>query len=92
MPVINHHARLYDANIPCIYFYVTTGELRTAQVQLDQLCPNAWSAKPVKAETADGKPVVEGEAKRYGFWIDPSIDSGLVADCLDSIGGTLEPR
>jgi hypothetical protein len=87
MPVINHHARLYDANIPCIHFYLTTAELRTAQVQLDQLCPNAWSAKPVKEEG-----VTEGNAKRYGFWIDPPIDTGLVADCLSSIGGTEEPR
>lgn len=34
----------------------------------------------------------EGDAKRYGFWIDPQVDSGLVADCLDSIGATPEPR
>jgi hypothetical protein len=87
MPVINHHARLYDANIPCIYFYVTTGELRTAQVQLDQLCPNLWSAKPVKAEGE-----AEGDAKRYGFWIDPQVDSDLVADCLSSIGATPDPK
>jgi hypothetical protein len=89
MPVINHHARLYDEAIPRIYFYVTTKELREAQVQLDRLCPNLWSAKPVKDE-ASGAP--EGDAKRYGFWIDPQIDSGLVADCLDSIGATPEPR
>jgi len=89
MPVINHHARLYDANIPCIYFYVSPAELRTAQLQLDQLCPNMWSAKPVKDESA-GR--AEGDAKRYGFWIDPQIDSGLVADCLTSAGATEEPR
>lgn len=88
MPVINHHARLYDASIPCIYVYITSGELRTAQLQLDQLCPNMWSAKPVKADSE----AAEGNAKRYGFWIDPQIDSDLVADCLSSLGATLEPR
>jgi hypothetical protein len=90
MPVINHHARLYDEAIPRIYFYVTTKELREAQLKLDQLCPNLWSAKPVKDEAAGAAP--EGDAKRYGFWIDPQIDSGLVADCLDSVGATPEPR
>jgi hypothetical protein len=89
MPVINHHARLYDASIPCIYFYITTGELRSVQLQLDQLCPNMWSAKPVKdeAETAP-----EGNAKRYGFWIDPQIDKDMIANCLSSAGATPEPR
>ncbi len=90
MPVINHHARLYDANIPCVYFYVSTGELRTAQVQLDQLCPNMWSAKPVKDESAGT--AAEGSAKRYGFWVDRQVDAELVADCLSSIGATEEPR
>jgi len=87
MPVINHHARLYDANIPCVYFYVTTGELRTVQLQLDQLCPGLWSAKPVKEDGA-----AEGSAKRYGFWVDPQVDADLVADCLSSAGATAEPR
>jgi hypothetical protein len=92
MPVINHHARLYDTSIPCVYFYVTTKELRTAQLQLDQLCPNLWSAKPVKQDPADGGPAVEGDAKRYGFWVDPQVDAELVANCLSSVGATEEPR
>ncbi len=79
--------RLYDANVPCIFFYVTTAELRTAQQRLDQLCPDLWSAKPVKEE-----PSRDGDAKRYGFWIDPTVDSDLVADCLGSVGATPEPR
>ncbi len=87
MPVINHHARLYDADVPCVYFYVTTAELRTAQQRLDLLCPGFLSAKPVKEE-----PSRDGDAKRYGFWIDPQVDSELVADCLGSVGATQEPR
>jgi hypothetical protein len=86
MPVINHHARLYDESVPKVFFYVTTKELREAQLKLDQLCPNLWSAKPVKDESADGKAAVEGDAKRYGFWVDPQVDAALVADCLDSVG------
>jgi hypothetical protein len=49
---------------------------------------NLWSAKPVKDEGQ----AAEGNAKRYGFWIDPQVDSDLVADCLSSAGATLEPR
>jgi hypothetical protein len=90
MPVINHHARLYEAHIPCIYFSLTTAELRGAQVQLDQLCPGLWSAKPVKDESP-GARAPEGDAKRYGFWIDPQVDLSLVADCLTSAGAIPDP-